>query len=91
VGSRVSDFYDEPDEPEAAILGPIFTATYETDCESCDDPIVPGEDARANGVGSWIHADDQCEAIATALRSTRTPSRQIPCSRCFTYHAGECL
>lgn len=83
------DFFDEA--PRVTRLGPIFTATYETECTSCDDSIVPGDPARADGRGGWIHADDQCEAIATALRPTRTPPRQIPCPECFTVHAGECL
>jgi len=87
----VSDFYDDAEEIEAPALGPIFTATYESDCGSCDDPIVPGEDARSDGHGGWIHADDQCEKVALALRPTRYPPRQIACLDCFTYHAGECL
>ena len=97
-----SDFWDEPlpDLPpkwsgplSIQGLGPIFTATYESDCTSCDDPIVPGEDARADGHGGWIHADDQCERIATAERPTRTPGRPgMPmCPRCWLHHAGECL
>jgi hypothetical protein len=59
----VSDFWEEPGEP-APSLGPIFTATYETECGSCEDPIVPGEDARADGRGGWIHADTMCEKVA---------------------------
>jgi hypothetical protein len=45
-------------------FGPIFTATYETECESCDEGIQPGEDARADGHGGWIHADTMCEKVA---------------------------
>lgn len=45
-------------------FGPIFTATYESDCPSCDDPIEPGEDIRADGWGDFIHADTQCERVA---------------------------
>lgn len=45
-------------------LGPIFTANYQSDCPSCFELIVPGEDIRADGSGSFIHADDQCERIA---------------------------
>lgn len=65
----MSDFYDEAlPVPAPAVragqLGPIFTATYETDCESCPEPILPGEDARADGHGSWIHADTMCERVA---------------------------
>jgi hypothetical protein len=60
----VSDFFDEAEAIETPALGPIFTATYESDCESCDDPIVVGEDIRADGHGSWIHADTMCEKMA---------------------------
>jgi hypothetical protein len=62
----VSDFYDAADAPSPRDkFGPIFTATFDTECESCEDPIVPGEDARADGRGGWIHADDQCEKVAS--------------------------
>lgn len=56
----MSDFYDDA-EPE---FGPIFTATYESDCPSCDEPILPGEDIRADGHGDFIHADTMCEKVA---------------------------
>lgn len=50
-------------------LGPVFTAQYLTDCAGCDEPIVPGEDARAVGdTCEWVHADDQCERVVTAAR-----------------------
>lgn len=45
-------------------LGPTFAATYETECESCEDPIEPGDDARSDGQGGWIHAKDECEKAA---------------------------
>jgi hypothetical protein len=57
------DFWDMVSPPGPS-LGPIFTATYESECESCDEPIVPGEDARADGRGGWIHADTMCEKVA---------------------------
>jgi hypothetical protein len=57
------DFYDEAPVVTAG-LGPIFTATYETECESCEEGIQPGEDARADGHGGWIHADTMCEKVA---------------------------
>jgi len=63
----MSDFYDVAEDlapPAKPRLGPIFTAAYETECESCEDPIQSGEDTRADGRGGWIHADDQCERIA---------------------------
>jgi hypothetical protein len=93
------DFYDEALPPLAPKwsgplstdgLGPIFVATYESGCAACLDTIQPGEDARSDGHGGWIHADDQCEAIATAVRPTNVPRRQTPCPQCFTIHAGEC-
>lgn len=66
------DFYDEvpPLPPKwshplsISGLGPVFTANHETECESCDEPIVPGEYARADGRGGWIHADTMCEKVA---------------------------
>lgn len=76
--------------PAGTVLGPIFTAEYESECSACQDPILPGEDARSDGTGQWIHADDQCEAVAMV---TRRPARAVmsPCPLCFTYHAGECV
>lgn len=69
------DLFDLPPLPpkwsaplSVAGLGPIFTATYETECEACEDPIVPGEDARADGHGGWIHADTMCERVARGDR-----------------------
>lgn len=59
----MSDFWDEPVKPGPR-FGPIFVASRETDCESCEDLIVPGQDARADGQGCWIHADAQCEKVA---------------------------
>lgn len=85
----MTDDLFEPAEPATA-FGPVFTATYESHCASCYELIVPGEDARADGAGGWIHADDQCERIATPHRPTRG-RRLIPCPDCRLYHAGECL
>jgi len=45
-------------------FGPVFAATYESECPSCDERILPGEDIRADGQGGYIHADTQCERIA---------------------------
>ena len=45
-------------------LGPVFTATWQSDCESCSDPIMPGDDARSDGAGAWIHAQPECERVA---------------------------
>jgi hypothetical protein len=89
----MSDFYDVATPPSPRDrLGPIFCATFESDCAACSDLIVPGEDARSDGRGSWIHADDSCEAIATA-RAAGSDDRAAGrlCPACFTFHAGECL
>jgi hypothetical protein len=87
----MNDFYDDATPVRSARprgdLGPIFTATYESDAACCSEVIQPGEDIRADGRGGWIHADDQCEEIA--LIGTRpAPSRttgQI-CPRCWFIH-----
>lgn len=68
-------------------FGPIFTATYESECASCSDDIEPGDLARADDDGGWIHADAECERIARG----HVPAHQNPCPSCFTVHAGECL
>lgn len=59
----MSDFWDEP-EDSAPRLGPIFVASFESECGSCWVPIDPGERARADGRGGWIHADPECEKVA---------------------------
>ena len=82
----MSDLFVEPDAtpPRRQGLGPVFTATYESDAACCSEPIVPGEDIRADGRGGWIHADDQCEAIAlVGLERSRSPM----CPRCWCQHA----
>ena len=56
------DLFDDASEPVR--LGPVFMATYEGECTSCDEVIQPGEDIRADGAGGWIHADDMCEKVA---------------------------
>jgi hypothetical protein len=71
-------------------LGPVFVAQFETDSVCCGNRIVPGEDARADGHGAWLHADTQCEAMVTGRRATPRGTR---CPRCFLIHArgqGEC-
>jgi len=45
-------------------FGPVFTAMYESECPSCDETILPGEDIRAWPGHGYIHADTQCERIA---------------------------
>jgi hypothetical protein len=71
----VSDFYDEAEDTPRSRLGPIFVATFESDCDACMDLIVPGEDIRSDGRDGWIHADDSCEAIAlgTDIETRATP------------------
>lgn len=62
AGRRAPSLVD--DAEDAPRFGPVFMATYESECESCDEGIVAGEDIRADGRGGWIHADDQCERVA---------------------------
>ena len=62
--NREDDFWDDAETGLDPTLGPIFTATYESECESCEEPILPGENARADGCGGWIHADTMCEKVA---------------------------
>lgn len=59
--SDLDDFWDDAPDLTGPELGPIFTATYESDSSCCGDLIVPGEDIRADGCGGWIHASDECE------------------------------
>lgn len=80
----MSDFYDEPETTQVDRFGPVFVATYEGDCASCADPIVPGEDIRADGRGGWIHADDQCERVAAEVSSFG--HRPVACPACWTVH-----
>lgn len=63
AGGRATDDLFDDSAPESP-FGPIFTATFESDSACCGEAIVPGEDIRADGLGGWIHADDQCEAMA---------------------------
>lgn len=66
-------------------VGPVFTARHRTRCAACDEPIEPGQDARASGDGGWIHADDDYEpAVETR---TRRPDRPV-CTRCFMVPAS---
>lgn len=72
-------------------LGAVFTAEYEGSCSGCEDPVVPGEDVRADGQGGYVHADDQCER-AVAGAPVRSRPAEISCSRCFQLRAsnGSC-
>lgn len=81
----MSDFYDSAPPPDhSRLFGPVFEATYEGDCASCPDPILEGEDIRADGRGGWIHADDMCERVAIAV--SNTSPQPTPCDVCWTYH-----
>lgn len=72
-------------------MGPIFTAEYESEDSCCGEGIQPGEDARSDGSGGWIHADDGCERIVAGRpRRNRSMPAQEPCPRCFLVHNGEC-
>lgn len=62
AGGKPDLFDDAEDAPR---FGPIFMATYDGECAACDGLIVAGEDIRADGRGGWIHADDQCERVAS--------------------------
>ena len=84
----MTEFWDEPEGLALDELGPVFTATYETECGSCPFGIEPGEQARADGHGSWIHATPECERVA---RAEHTATSAAACGQCFTVHAGECL
>lgn len=67
-------------------LGSVFTAQYLTDCSGCDEPICPGEDARSDGEGGWVHADDQCERVVTGAPHRNRPV--MPCVGCFQIPAS---
>ena len=71
-------------------LGPIVTATFESDATCCGDLIVPGEDIRADGEGGWIHADDVCERTLTMPQKSDDRAAGRVCPLCFCLHAGEC-
>jgi hypothetical protein len=58
------DLFDDAEQPAGPRFGPIFMATYESNCASCGDFILQGEGIRADGQGGWIHADDDCERMA---------------------------
>lgn len=82
------DWYDMPtaDAAEEGELGPVFVAEYESDSTCCGDRIMPGEDARADGYGGWIHADTECERL-TLFKHGQTAVPDKACLTCFTIHA----
>jgi hypothetical protein len=89
----MTDFYDEPEGEHPAAeyprgFGPIFMADYHSEDSCCDEGIQPGEDIRADGRGGWIHADDQCEKIASTVPGeTLDGARAQICRACFLVHA----
>lgn len=66
AGGNLSDLIDAA-RRAVREFGPVFTATYESECDACDGAIWPGEAIRADGRGGWIHADTECEKIASLL------------------------
>jgi hypothetical protein len=61
------DLFEPPGTPARktgrAAFGPVFAAQFDnTLCSGCSDYVEPGEDIRADGLGGWVHADDDCEA-----------------------------
>ncbi len=78
-----NNLWDEP--VSVPMMGPVFTATYESEDACCGDGIMPGEDIRGYR-GGWIHADDQCEKLATGTLTERDLQIKA-CGRCFTTHA----
>jgi hypothetical protein len=61
------DLFEPPGPPTRkkgrAAFGPVFVAQlHNTLCSGCSDYVEPGEDIRADGLGGWVHADDDCEA-----------------------------
>jgi hypothetical protein len=57
-----------------------LTAQYHSRCTECDEPIIPGQQIRAED-DQWVHHD--CAAT--------TPTRvECVCEKCFEVHAGEC-
>jgi hypothetical protein len=52
-----------PRKTGRAAFCPVFTAQlHNTLCSGCHDYVEIGEDIRADGLGGWVHADDDCEA-----------------------------
>lgn len=72
AGSPGNEIYDATtpdlfdDAQDAPRLGPVFTATFDSEDACCGMGIEIGDDVRADGHGGWIHADDECERAAVA-------------------------
>lgn len=71
-------------------MGPVFTADYQGLCSGCDEPIIPGEDIRADGQGGYMHADERCQRAVTGAPHRGRPL--LPCTVCFQVPAvnGAC-
>lgn len=67
---------------ESPLMGPIFTAGYDSDDSCCGEGIVEGERIRADGEGGWVHED--CSADE--------PVKPRACPECFQVPAanGSC-
>jgi hypothetical protein len=64
-------------------MGPVFTATYDSEDSCCGGGIEEGNSIRADGHGGWVHAD--CKDAEQA-----PPVKIEPCPKCFLVHAWAC-
>lgn len=55
----MTDLFDEP-APQSR-LGPVFLASFDSECPACGWEIEAGDKIRADGRGGFIHADEECE------------------------------
>lgn len=62
----------------------VFVARFTSRCAGCDEPIEPGDDARASTSG-WVHAD--CDPPEPAPARAPRPT-EPPCDRCFQIPAA---
>jgi hypothetical protein len=57
------DLFD--DAEDTAQFGPVFTSRFDGECDACDGAIYAGQPIRAwSGVG-YIHAERECERLAS--------------------------
>jgi hypothetical protein len=61
----------------------MFEAKYKGDCERCEEPVNPGDDA------VMIDYDKGLIAHAVCPRP-KTPTRLAACKTCGLEHPGEC-
>lgn len=50
------DFFDSATTKTDRDLGPVFTASYDSECSEQGDWINEGDDIRADGYGGFAHA-----------------------------------